>query len=99
MYEQWQEDPSSLSEEWRLFFSGLDLAAQPTGAIDTERAADQSKVVSIIFAYRNLGHLIADLDPLGVQFFYVRDTKFPFRSRGLKSSFSATLSTTAETFI
>ena len=65
MYEQWQEDPSSLSEEWRLFFSGFDLAARPTGAIATERAADQSKVVSLIFAYRNLGHLIADLDPLG----------------------------------
>ena len=65
MYEQWQEDPSSLSEEWRLFFSGFDLAARPTGTIATERAADQSKVVSLIFAYRNLGHLIADLDPLG----------------------------------
>jgi 2-oxoglutarate dehydrogenase E1 component len=65
MYEQWQQDPSSLSEEWRLFFSGFDLAARPSGAVASERAADQSKVVSIIFAYRNLGHLIADLDPLG----------------------------------
>ena len=65
MYEQWQDDPSSLSEEWRLFFSGFDLAARPTGAVASERASDQSKVVSLIFAYRNLGHLIADLDPLG----------------------------------
>ena len=65
MYEQWQQDPSSMSEEWRLFFSGFDLAARPTGAVASERAADQSKVVSLIFAYRNLGHLIADLDPLG----------------------------------
>jgi len=65
MYEQWQQDPSSMSEEWRLFFSGFDLAAKPTGAAASERAADQSKVVSLIFAYRNLGHLIADLDPLG----------------------------------
>jgi 2-oxoglutarate dehydrogenase E1 component len=65
MYEQWQQDPSSMSEEWRLFFSGFDLAARPSGAIASERAADQSKVVSIIFAYRNLGHLIAHLDPLG----------------------------------
>ena len=65
MYEQWLSDPSSMSEEWRLFFSGFDLAARPTGAIGSERAADQSKVVSLIFAYRNLGHLIADLDPLG----------------------------------
>jgi 2-oxoglutarate dehydrogenase E1 component len=65
MYEEWQQDPSSLSEEWRLFFSGFDLAARPSGAIASERASDQSKVVSLIFAYRNLGHLIADLDPLG----------------------------------
>jgi 2-oxoglutarate dehydrogenase E1 component len=65
MYEQWLHDPSSLSDEWRLFFSGFDLAASPTGAVASERAADQSKVVSLIFAYRNLGHLIADLDPLG----------------------------------
>ncbi len=65
MYEQWQEDPSSLSEEWRLFFSGFDFAARPTGAVASERASDQSKVVSLIFAFRNLGHLIADLDPLG----------------------------------
>jgi len=65
MYERWQEDPSSLSEEWRLFFSGFDFAARPTGAVASERASDQSKVVSLIFAYRNLGHLIADLDPLG----------------------------------
>ncbi|MCG6950620.1 MAG: 2-oxoglutarate dehydrogenase E1 component [Acidobacteria bacterium] len=65
MYEQWRTDPSSLSDEWRLFFSGFDLAAKPTGAVASERAADQSKVVSLIFAYRNLGHLVADLDPLG----------------------------------
>jgi 2-oxoglutarate dehydrogenase E1 component len=65
MYEQWQQDPSSMSDEWRLFFSGFDLAAKPTGAVASERASDQSKVVSVIFAYRNLGHLIADLDPLG----------------------------------
>ena len=65
MYEQWRQDPSSLSEEWRIFFAGFDLAARPTGPVASERAADQSKVASLIFAYRNLGHLIADLDPLG----------------------------------
>ncbi len=30
-----------------------------------EQAAAQSSVASLIFAYRNLGHLIANLDPLG----------------------------------
>jgi 2-oxoglutarate dehydrogenase E1 component len=64
-YRQWQRDPASLSDEWRLFFTGFDLACSPTGEVASERAADQSKVASLIFAYRNLGHLIADLDPLG----------------------------------
>ncbi len=65
LYGQWQQDPSSLSEEWRLFFSGFDLAYRPSGTVASERAADQSKVASLIFAYRNVGHLIAELDPLG----------------------------------
>ena len=65
LYQQWQNDPSSMSDEWRLFFSGFDLAFRPDGAVSSERAADQSKVASLIFAYRNVGHLIADLDPLG----------------------------------
>ncbi|MDX2435622.1 MAG: 2-oxoglutarate dehydrogenase E1 component, partial [Acidobacteriota bacterium] len=65
MYEQWQVDPNSLDEEWQLFFSGFDLAYRPSGPVASERAADQSKVASLIFAYRNIGHLLADLDPLG----------------------------------
>ncbi len=54
-----------MDEEWQLFFSGFDLAYRPSGPVASERAADQSKVASLIFAYRNIGHLIADLDPLG----------------------------------
>ena len=65
MYDQWQRDPGSLDEEWQLFFSGFDLAYRPSGPVASERAADQSKVASLIFAYRNIGHLIADTDPLG----------------------------------
>ena len=64
-YQQWQRDPDTLTDEWRIFFAGFDLAYSPTGEVASERAADQSKVASLIFAFRNLGHLIADLDPLG----------------------------------
>ncbi|MFV2071228.1 MAG: 2-oxoglutarate dehydrogenase E1 component [Thermoanaerobaculales bacterium] len=64
-YRQWQEDPSSLSEEWRLFFAGFDLAVSPSSAAAHARAADQSRVSSLIFAYRAVGHLVAELDPLG----------------------------------
>ena len=64
LYRQWRRDPSSLSEAWRHFFSGFELAAgaAPPSA---DEAADQSKVASLIFAYRSVGHLIADVDPLG----------------------------------
>ena len=65
LYRQWQQDPSSLSEEWQLFFAGFDLAFSPSGEVASERAADQSKVASLIFAYRSVGHLVAELDPLG----------------------------------
>jgi 2-oxoglutarate dehydrogenase E1 component len=64
LYRQWHEDPSSLPEQWRHFFSGFDFAAG-SGAPTPDEAADQSRVAGLIFAYRNVGHLIADVDPLG----------------------------------
>jgi 2-oxoglutarate dehydrogenase E1 component len=64
LHRQWLENPASLSEEWQLFFAGFDLGISPTGAVASERGANQSKVASLIFAYRNIGHLLAYLDPL-----------------------------------
>ena len=32
-YRQWQRDPASLSDEWRLFFAGFDLAYSPNGEV------------------------------------------------------------------
>ncbi len=65
MYERWQHDPSSLSEEWRLFFTGFDLAMCPRDCVAAERANVQSRVASLIFAYRSIGHFIAQVNPLG----------------------------------
>ncbi len=64
LYRQWRKDPSSLPEEWRHFFAGFDFATW-SSMPSSEEAADQSKVTSLIFAYRNVGHLIADVNPLG----------------------------------
>jgi 2-oxoglutarate dehydrogenase E1 component len=64
MYRQWREDPSSLPEQWQHFFTGFELGIG-SGVPSAEEASDQSKVASLIFAYRNVGHLIADVDPLG----------------------------------
>jgi 2-oxoglutarate dehydrogenase E1 component len=62
MYQRFRRDPSSLSAEWRAFFAGFELGTE-TG-LDASGTA-QSNVASLIFAYRNIGHLIAELDPLG----------------------------------
>jgi 2-oxoglutarate dehydrogenase E1 component len=64
LYQQWKEDPSSLGDEWQAFFSGFEFGAG-SGMPSSQEAADQSKVAGLIFAYRNVGHLIADVDPLG----------------------------------
>ena len=64
LHQLWQQDPSSVSEEWRLFFTGFDLAMCPRPCVAADRANDQSRVASLIFAYRSIGHLIAKVNPL-----------------------------------
>ncbi len=66
LYGRWREDPSSVSEEWRLFFTGFDLAMCPRDCVATDRAESQSSVASLMFAYRSIGHLTARVDPLGM---------------------------------
>ena len=65
LYEQWKTDPSSLSEAWQMFFQGFELAMCPRNCVASEQAGDQSKVASLIYNYRDQGHVIAQLDPLG----------------------------------
>ena len=64
MYLLWQKDPASLPEQWRLFFTGFDLATCSRSCVAAERARAQSHVASLIYAYRSLGHLVADVNPL-----------------------------------
>ncbi|HNS97497.1 MAG TPA: 2-oxoglutarate dehydrogenase E1 component [Polyangiaceae bacterium] len=65
LYEQYRRDPSSVGPEWQTFFQGFDLASCPRTCVAATQARGQSKVASLIYAYRNQGHLIAKLDPLG----------------------------------
>ena len=60
LYRDWQRDPASVDERWALFFAGYDLARGGTGA--PTRAPE---IAELVHAYRELGHLVADLDPLG----------------------------------
>ena len=73
LYEQWKENPESVDPQWQWFFRGFDLAADmpstlvnatPPARAPVEGEPDL-QVSDLIHSYRELGHLIADLDPLG----------------------------------
>ncbi len=64
LYQQWLEEPAAVSRDWQIFFQGFKLADVPASAVSDDSYL-QSKVASLIFAYRSSGHLIAQLDPLG----------------------------------
>jgi 2-oxoglutarate dehydrogenase E1 component len=62
-YERYRQDPASVPEEWALFFAGFDLAAPP--GLSRASGGPASGVYGLVQNYREFGHLIARLDPLG----------------------------------
>jgi 2-oxoglutarate dehydrogenase E1 component len=65
----WQEAPAQLSAEWRAFFDGYALGKEtPAPATEAEPCLEcglkQSAVQSLIYRYRDIGHLLACTDPL-----------------------------------
>src|SRR5689334_18554403 len=61
-YQRWRLDPATVDESWRTFFEGFELglgSARPSAADHA-----QTGVVRLIYAYRDLGHFLARLDPL-----------------------------------
>jgi 2-oxoglutarate dehydrogenase E1 component len=65
LYEDWRSDPSSVAEQWQHFFQGFELALSTEGDAAGTQGRKQSQVASLIYAYRDIGHLVAQLDPLG----------------------------------
>jgi 2-oxoglutarate dehydrogenase E1 component len=67
-YKRWKADPTSVSRDWCFFFEGFELAAsgapEAVEGFDEEQLLRQSRVESLIYRYRDLGHLLACLDPL-----------------------------------
>ena len=77
-YRRFKEDPSSVDERWALFFAGFELAADGdgNGAASRRRRrpgghrAAPSRVIGVfdlVHSYRELGHLVAHLNPLGAE--------------------------------
>jgi 2-oxoglutarate dehydrogenase E1 component len=61
-YQRWQADPMSVDETWRAFLEGFALAERtPAPAAG---ASEQLGIFRLVHAYRDLGHLLAQVDPL-----------------------------------
>ena len=73
LYEQWKQNPEAIDPQWQWFFRGFDLAsdtppARVSMAVTThapEEGEPDLQISDLVHSYRELGHLIADLDPLG----------------------------------
>ena len=66
LYRQYREDPGSIDERWALVFAGYDFArSRDRATTPPARAGESSAVADRVHSYRELGHLTADLDPLG----------------------------------
>ena len=70
-YADWRHDPRSVEPLWAVFFEGFELgsvAAEKSEASGGSGIASdsslQGRVDGLIYAYRTLGHTIANLDPL-----------------------------------
>ncbi|MHC5022645.1 MAG: 2-oxoglutarate dehydrogenase E1 component [Planctomycetota bacterium] len=70
LYQQWTTNPRSVDPQWQRFFEGFELGARPGAASATAVDIAHSKqgaVDALISHYRDIGHLAAKLDPLGVE--------------------------------
>ena len=65
-YRRYRDDPRSVTREWRVFFNGFDIGQQsrPAGDLPPQDAAP-ARVAELIHRYRDIGHLLACMDPLG----------------------------------
>jgi 2-oxoglutarate dehydrogenase E1 component len=67
LWEDYRRDPRSVDERWALIFAGIEYGlatreAAPAGAASRGGAPE---VADLVHSFRELGHLVADLDPLG----------------------------------
>lgn len=67
-YRLWKSDPNKVSKDWQFFFEGFELAsareAEVVMVCDEDQVSRQSRVEALIYRHRDLGHLLACLDPL-----------------------------------
>ncbi len=67
LYEQYQRDPRSLDPAWQAYFAGFDFAGSraPAGGRSDQTLPVTMGIQNLVHTYRELGHFLAKLDPLG----------------------------------
>ncbi len=77
LYESWKKDSSSVTEEWQEYFARVQTEAITSKGLSTggssyrvsgngsAAASKQASVGRLIHAYREVGHLYANTNPLG----------------------------------
>jgi 2-oxoglutarate dehydrogenase E1 component len=63
LYQQFRRDPASVDERWALLFKGYEFG-QASGPSDGSRGTRGQAVADLVHGYRELGYLVADVDPL-----------------------------------
>lgn len=67
-YRLWKENPEALTSDWRYFFRGFEFyekTTQPSEPVcDEDWMRLQSHVDILVHRYRDMGHLLACMDPL-----------------------------------
>ena len=70
MYKNYQQDPSSVDDGWRIFFDGFEFSGNGHSDTDGQQnlSANLSEkefgVMSIIYGFRTRGHLLSTTNPL-----------------------------------
>lgn len=69
LYSQYLEDPESLDESWRNFFSGFDFARRFHSGTqaDNEHLDKEFRVLNFIDAFRKRGHLFTQTNPVRIR--------------------------------
>ena len=63
LYQQFRRDPASVDERWALLFKGYEFG-QESGPSDGPGETRGQAVADLVHGYRELGYLVADVDPL-----------------------------------
>ena len=62
LYRQYREAPESVDERWALVFAGYEFGR--ASGPEATTTGKTSTVADLVHSYRELGHLVADIDPL-----------------------------------